>query len=62
MDQNIEIQTKKINLEETILTFDWINSEINKNIINPNIFYDEISYEILREETKNLLSNQLWKK
>ncbi len=55
MDQNIETQTKKINLEDMqFLTFDWINSEINKNIINPNIVYDEISYEILREETKNL--------
>ena len=39
MEQNIETQTKKINLEEMkFLTFDWINSEINKNIINPNIF------------------------
>ena len=55
MDQNIETQTKKLNLEDMqFLTFDWINSEINKNILNPNIFYEEISYEILSEETKNL--------
>ena len=55
MDQNIEILTKNINLENSeFLTYDWIDDEINKNIINPKIFYDEFSYDILLVEIKNL--------
>ena len=55
MDQNIEILTKNINLENSeFLTYDWIDDEINKNLINPKIFYDEFSYDILLVEIKNL--------
>ena len=32
----------------------WIDDEINKNLINPKIFYDEFSYDILLVEIKNL--------
>ena len=47
MDQNIEILTKNINFENSeFLTYDWIDDEINKNLINPKIFYDEFSYDI----------------
>ncbi len=55
MDQNIETKTKNFNLAEMeFLTFDWVNNEINKNIINPKTFYNEFSYEILQDATKGL--------
>ncbi len=55
IEQNVEIKTKNTNLElSEFLTYDWINEEINKNIINPKNFYNEFSYEILQKELDGL--------